>query len=308
MDRTHATHASLLALSAAAVLGLAGCAPAAPQPAEPSASATSAVATPDPSVQREFASLEEAFGARLGVYAIDTGTGETVEFRGDERFAFASTYKALAAAAVLEQNSLSDLDTLVTYDRDHLVTYSPITEAEVDSGMTLRDIAAAAVQYSDNTAGNLLFDELGGPEGFESALAAIGDDVTVSEREETDLNSVEPGDESDTSTPRALATDLAAYALGDALSADKRDILTAWLKGNTTGDALIRAGVPDGWTVGDKTGAADYATRNDIAVVWPPDGAPLVMAILSDKSERDAEYDDALIAAAASVVIDALAP
>lgn len=306
MVRTLTVTTPVIALSAAAVIGLTACAPAAPPPADLPAATTSA-ATPDARVQRELEGLEEQFAARLGVYAIDTGTGESVEFRSDERFAFASTYKALAAAAVLEQNSLSEMDSVVTYDSGDIVTYSPITEAEVDTGMTLHDIAAAAVQYSDNTAGNLLFDELGGPEGFESALAAVGDDVTVSEREETDLNSFVPGDDSDTSTPRALATALAAYAVGDALTPDKRQLFTAWLQGNTTGDALIRAGVPDGWTVGDKTGAADYATRNDIAVVWPSEGAPLVMAILSDKSEPDAEYDDRLIAAAASVVIGALA-
>jgi beta-lactamase class A len=40
--------------------------------------------------------------------------------------------------------------------------------------------------------------------------------------------------------------------------------------------ALIRAGVPGGWVVGGRTGAAGYGTRNDIAVVWPPNRPPII--------------------------------
>ncbi|ASO18460.1 Beta-lactamase 1 precursor [Actinoalloteichus hoggarensis] len=298
MTRSRSRLVSLLALSAAAALAITGCAPAS-QPAQSEAAAAVAA-------QEALESLEAEFDARLGVYAIDTGTGEEVEYRADERFAFASTYKVLAAAAVLEQNTLAELDELVAYDESDLVTYSPVTEGSVGTGMTLRQLAEAAVQYSDNTAGNLLFDELGGPAGFAAALARVGDQVTVAEREEPDLNDYVPGDDSDTSTPEALATTLSSYALGDTLSPDKRELVTQWLIGNTTGDDLIRAGVPADWVVGDKTGAAAYGTRNDIAVVWRPDGDPIVIAILSDKADPEAQYDDSLIAEATSVTIDAL--
>lgn len=295
---TRSRLAPLLALSAAAALTITGCAPAS-QPAPTGAAA-------EPAPQGALESLEAEFDARLGVYAIDTGTGEEVEYRADERFAFASTYKVLAAAAVLEQNSLAELDELVAYDTSDLVTYSPVTEGSVDTGMTLRQLAEAAVQHSDNTAGNLLFDELGGPAGFDAALARVGDHVTVAEREEPDLNDYMPGDGSDTSTPEALATTLSSYALGDILEPDKRGLIQEWLIGNTTGDDLIRAGVPSGWVVGDKTGAAAYGTRNDIAVVWPPDGDPIVIAVLSDKTDPEAQHDDSLVAEATSIIIDAL--
>lgn len=263
--------------------------------------------TPPPSaLDLKFAALENKFGARLGVYAIDTDTELAVAYRPDERFAFASTYKALAAGAVLHQKSLEELDKVITYTKDDLVTYSPITEKNVATGMTLREIADAAVRYSDNTAGNLLFKELGGPKGFESALRQIGDSVTTSERYETELNEATPEDIRDTSTPKALATSLAAYTIGDVLSADKQTILTEWLIGNTTGDKLIRAGVPEGWKVGDKTGAASYGTRNDIGIIWPPNKKPIVIAVLSSRDKQDATYDDALIAEATRIAVDAL--
>ena len=260
----------------------------------------------DDAVHAAFAQLERDFDARLGVYVIDTGSERTLTFRADERFAYASTFKALAAAAVLDRTSPAELDQVLRYSAADLVYWSPITERHVGIGMTLRDLCDAAVRYSDNTAANLLLRHLGGPAGLDAALAEIGDDVTRVERYEPEMSEFVPGDDRDTSTPRAFATDLRAYALGDALSDDDRALLTGWLRGNTTGAALIRAGVPDGWEVGDKTGNGTYGTRNDIAVLWPPDRAPLVLAIMSSRDEQDAEHDDALIARAAEVAVDAL--
>ncbi|WP_320065918.1 class A beta-lactamase [Micromonospora sp. RTGN7] len=270
-------------------------------PASPTAGAA-----PAPSAQPEFARLEADFDARLGVYAVDTGTGRTVAHRADERFAYASTFKALAVAAVLAATTPAELDQVVRYTRADLVTYSPITERHAGKGMPLRDLAEAAVRYSDNTAGNLLLARLGGPAGFARALRGLGDRVTNPVRNEPSLNEAAPGDERDTSTPRALATDLRAYVLGDALAADDRALLIGWLRTNTTGDGLVRAGVPAGWQVGDKTGSGGYGTRNDIAVVWPPGGAPIVLAILSSRDEADAEYDEKLIARATEATVDAL--
>ncbi|WP_408005908.1 class A beta-lactamase [Rossellomorea vietnamensis] len=251
----------------------------------------------------KFMQLEKKFDARLGVYAIDTGTNRTVAYRPDERFAYSSTFKALATGLVLQQNSLDELDEVITYTKDDLVTYSPITEQHVDTGMTLREICDAAIRYSDNTAGNLLLEELGGPDGFENGLRQIGDHVTEADRFETDLNSAIPGDIRDTSTARALATNLKAFTVDDVLPDSKRTILTDWMRGNTTGDELIRAAVPKGWEVGDKTGAGGYGTRNDIAIVWPPNRDPIIIAILSSRDTEDATYDNDLIAKAAKVVL-----
>ncbi|MBE7105190.1 class A beta-lactamase [Bacillus cereus] len=252
----------------------------------------------------KFEKFEKEYDARLGVYAIDTGTKKTVEFRENERFAYASTFKALAVGAVLQQNSIEELNKIVTYTCDDLVTHSPITEQHVKTGMTLKDISEAAIRYSDNTAANILFKELGGPEGFETSLKKLGDQVTHAERIETELNEAVPGETRDTSTPRALATDLQAYTLGDILTHEKQTMLVDWLKRNTTGDNLIRAGVPKGWEVGDKTGGGGYGTRNDIAIVWPPNREPIVLAILSSRDKQDATCNDELIAQATKVVMN----
>ncbi|MGF7015122.1 class A beta-lactamase [Ornithinibacillus bavariensis] len=258
------------------------------------------------SIDEKFAELENEFNARIGVYAIDTGTNQTIEYRPEERFAFASTYKALAAAILLQQNSLEELEEVISFTEDDLVPYSPITEKHVDTGMTLLELSEAAVRSSDNTAGNLLYEGLGGPKGFEQALRQIGDNITHADRFEPDLNAFTPGDNRDTSTPKAFATNLQAFTLGDVLSDEKRELFIDWLKGNATGDTLIRAGSPEEWVVGDKSGAGSYGTRNDIAIVWPPNREPIVIVIMSNHDTENAEYDDKLIAQAAKVTLSFL--
>ena len=306
MSVAFSRRARIAAVAAFLLIPAAGCTtdqnPGASPSGSVSVSAPAASSAPT-AASAEFARLETEFGARLGVYAVDTGTGQVIAHRADERFAYASTFKALAAAAVLDRTTTEGLDKVIRYTEADLVPYSPVTEKHVKTGMKLRDVAVAAVTLSDNTAGNLLLRELGGPEGFAAALRKIGDDVTQPARWEVDLNEATPGDIRDTSTPQALAADLRAYVLGDALDAADRELLTGWLKANTTGDKTIRAGVPQGWTVGDKTGSGGYGTRNDIAVIWPAEGAPIVLAVMSSKDDEDAERDDALLARATEVVV-----
>lgn len=312
LTRTH--RAAVGALCALVLVPLTSCGdddPAAKAP--PSrASPTSASPSPSPSPSpepyvRELAALERDYDARLGVYAVDTGTGREVAYQAGERFPYASTFKALAAGVVLRTRSARELDRVITYSADDLIAHSPVTAENISTGMTLRDLCAAAVRFSDNAAANLILAELGGPAGMDAELETLGDDVTRMVRVEPELSRWTPGDTRDTTTPRTLARDLRAFVLGDALDEPGRAQLTTWLRTNTTGDTLIRAGVPEGWKVGDKTGTGGtYGARNDIAVVWPPGRAPLVMAIMSNRPERDATHDDELVARAASEVAAAL--
>ncbi|MFK4084733.1 class A beta-lactamase [Kribbella sp. NPDC020789] len=267
----------------------------------PTATTASAVVRP---VVEPFRELEKQYSARLGVFALDTGSHRSVSYRANERFAFASTFKSLACGVLLRQTD--DLEKLVRYTKADLVTYSPITEKHVDTGMTLRELCDAAIRYSDNTAANLVLAELGGPAGLQTALRKLGDGISRVNRTEPTLNEATPGDIRDTTTPRQLATSLQKFTLGRALPPAKQAILNAWLIGNTTGDKTIRAGVPKDWKVGDKTGTAGYGTRNDVAILWPPHRAPIMLAVMSTKGVKNAPTDDTLIAAAATAAINAL--
>ena len=290
-----------MTLTVAAVLVLGACQASPSAPSAPSSPVTTASVVP-----ADFSGLEAQFDARLGVFAVDTGTGRVVEHRADERFPFCSTFKALQAAALLARTEPAELDRRLTYTSADLVPNSPVSEKHVAEGMTLRQVMDAAIRYSDNTASNLMFTELGGPDELEKDLRALGDRVTEMDRIETELSEGVPGDVRDTSSPRAFAANLREYVLGDALPADDRALLTDWLRNNLTGNTTIRAGVPAGWVVGDKTGTGGYGTRNDIAVLWPPDGAPIVIAVMSTRGKKDATRDDRLIAEAARTAVTAL--
>lgn len=294
-------HARWAALAALVLVPLTACTAETPTKAP---TTTAAAAPAAPAETPDFAPLEHDFDARLGVYAVDTGSGREIAHRADERFGYASTHKAFSAAAVLQRTSLDGLAKHLTYTRADLQPNSPVTEKHVATGLPLRDAIDAALRYSDNTAANLLFRELGGPQGLAAALRAIGDTTTHVDRIEPGLNDLSPGDIRDTSTPRAMAAGLRAFTLGTALPPEKRTVLTDMMRANTTGAALIRAGAPAGWAVADKTGTGSYATRNDIAVVWPPGRAPIVLVVMSSRQAQNADHDDRLIAQAAKLALD----
>ncbi|WP_306361690.1 class A beta-lactamase [Nocardia sp. CC227C] len=272
-----------------------------------SGAATTASAT-NTAVTDRFAALESERAARLGVFAVDTGSDRTVAYREGERFPMASTFKGLACGALLRDHPLSTgyFDRMVHFSRDELVEYSPVTEQHVDTGMTVAELCEATITVSDNTAGNKVLELLGGPAGFTDFLRSIGDQVTRLDRWEPELNSAVPGDERDTTTPAALAADYRALLLGDVLGEPERAQLKSWLIANTTGDKRIRAGVPADWTVGDKTGSPAYGGALDVAVAWPPGLAPIVIAVLTTKSEADAEPDNTLVADATRAAVAAL--
>ncbi|MBF6173345.1 class A beta-lactamase [Nocardia blacklockiae] len=263
----------------------------------------------DPAAAEEyFAGLERKYDARLGVYALATGTAVALAYRAEDRFAFCSTFKAPAAAAVLQQRALSYLDTVVRFTRADVNSISPIAQDRVDTGMTIRELCDAAIRFSDGTAGNLLLRDIGGPAQLTGYLRSLGDTVGRMDRYEPELNSDPPGDPRDTTSPRALAGVYQQLVLRDALPADKRALLRDWLQRSTTGAYTIRAGVPSGWTVANKTGHGDYGRANDVAVLWPPSAAPLVLAVMTDRAARDATPPYAMIADVAKYVAAQLNP
>lgn len=290
-------------LGATLFLSLTGCTrainPAASSPLSPGLSTTP---TPD----THFTALESKHDSRLGVYALATGTGRAIAYRADKRFAFCSTFKTLAAAAVLYRNPLSHLDKLVTFSKAEVNSISPITKDHVATGMTIRQLCDAAIRYSDGTAGNLLMRDIGGPAQLTAYLRGLGDPMSRMDQFEPCLNRGVPGDPRDTTTPRAIAADYQKLVLGDALPAQKSTLLKDWLLRCTTGENRIPAGLPKGWTLAHKTGTGDYGRANDIAIVWPPNAAPLIVAIMCDRSGYNAQISEPLIAEATAYVASAL--
>ena len=256
------------------------------------------------SLQADFARIEAERGGRLGVALLDTLDGAFTGHRADERFAMCSTFKLLAGGAVLARVDAGkeQLDRRVRYDAKHLVTYSPVTEKHVETGMTLAEICEAAITLSDNTAGNLQLAAIGGPEGLTAFARTLGDQVTRLDRIETELNEATPGDPRDTTTPAAMTENLRKLVLGDALSTKSRAQLKNWLIGSKTGDTRLRAGVPADWIVGDKTGTGGRGSNNDVGIFWPLNRAPLVVSAYLTECSAPMEQRNAAIAAVAKAI------
>jgi beta-lactamase class A len=216
-----------------------------------------------------------------------------------------STFKLLAVAAVLQRTDQGKerMERMVRFTQKDIVAYSPATEKRVgDSGMSVKELCAAAMMLSDNTAGNLLLASIGGPAALTAFARTLGDAMTRLDRTEPDLNEALPGDPRDTSTPDNMLSNLRELVLGNALSTSSRSLLTEWLIDNKTGDTRLRGGVPARWKVGDKTGSGARGTTNDLAILWPPQHAPvLVSAYLTGATVDNDQRNIAIAAVGAEV-------
>ncbi len=259
--------------------------------------------------------VESMAGGRLGFAMLDTGSGKWIEHRGDERFAMASTFKLPLVGLVLQaaERRELDLDALLPIRKADMVAHAPVTERHVGQGLSIRRLAEAVQITSDNVAANLLMKQLGGPEGVTKRLRELGDASTRLDRWEPAMNLVVADDPRDTTTPRAMVQTVQQLVLGKTLRPANRDLLVTWMVNTKTGQHRLRAGVPNGWKVGDKTGTGlhrDMPNRtNDVAVIWPPNKAPLVVAAFYEATAaypKTRSQDEAVLAEAMRVALDQL--
>lgn len=262
-------------------------------------------------IQKQLAALEVSSNGRIGLYAINTENNTDIQYRANERFPFCSTSKVMVVSAILKQSMTNAhlLEQKVIYTKENLLSagYTPITQKHLANDMTISGLCAAAIEYSDNAAMNFLVKELGGPKAVTAFARSIGDKIFRLDRIEPKLNSAVPGDLRDTTTPAAMEKSLQKLVLGNVLGLPQRELLQIWLKNNTTGDFRIRAGVPKGWLVGDKTGTGQYGTTNDIGIIWPPKCSPIVVVIYFTQQRKEAAPRDDIIASTTRLLISAFA-
>jgi len=258
----------------------------------------------EPQLDKRIAQIEKQ--CRIGLVAIDSATGRRIENRPNERFLMCSTFKLLAAAAVLQRVDRGDenLDRYVRYTQKDILAYAPVTKQHLaEGGMKLGALCEAAIEQSDNTAGNLLLQAIGGPPALTKFARSIGDDVTRFDRIEPELNIAKAGEELDTTSPRAMCGDVVRLITTDVLSEKSRNLLQGWLLKNETGEALIRAGVPRDWRVGDKTGRSGQGETNDVAILYVPNGVRIFVALYVDApSVADDERSKILASVAREIV------
>lgn len=253
----------------------------------------------DDSMSKKLRQIEARSGGRLGVAIIDTQSGQAHSYRGDERFPMCSTFKLLAAGFTLKRVDLGheQLARRIRFDTADLISYSPVTKKYVgDVGMTVAELCEAAITLSDNTAANLLLHSFGGPAKLTAYLGSLGDKITRLDRIEPQLNQATPGDARDTTSPNAMLSTMRQLVLGKALTPGSREQLTNWLLANKTGDKRLRALLPSGWRVADKTGSGAYGTTNDIGVLFPPNRAPVLVVSYLTGSRADVATREAALA------------
>ena len=259
--------------------------------------------------------IQKRHGGRVGVSAL-TGTSTanaeangSLSIQSTERFAMCSTFKWVLAAAILQQVDQGKLKVVapVKYSKKDLLEYAPVTTLHVARGeMTIGDLCAAAVSLSDNTAANLLLPLVGGPAGLTAFVRGLGDTVTRFDRTEPSLNTNIDGDEKDTTTPEAMSTLLRTVFTGTVLKPESLKLLRDWMVATTTGNARIRAGVPSGAVVADKTGSGANNATNDVGVVWLPNKPPVFLSIYTSGGTLDADGRNKIIADITKLVFDTL--
>jgi beta-lactamase class A len=264
-------------------------------------------------ISAELSALETRAGGRLGVAMFEPATGRMVSHRGDARFGMASTFKLALAAVILRQADQGNLalDKMLPITEADLAGHAPVVRENLSKGqMSISELAKAAQVTSDNAATNILLRHLGGPAVFTAQLRALGDTTTRLDRYEPDMMKVNATEVRDTTTPEAMAKTIGKMLTSNWLMPETRARLIEWMIETRTGLKRIRAGLPEGWRAGDKTGtglgeAADTPDRyNDIAIIWPPGRAPIIVTAYYEsaaRSETMREEDMAVLAQVGSI-------
>lgn len=249
--------------------------------------------------------IEEETGGRLGVALVDSKGALLLGFNRDEAFAMCSTFKAPLAAAVLlgVEGGKFGLEGEIPISKADVLDHAPVVKKNLKRGrMSMGELAQAAVEVSDNSAANLLLPMLGGPEGLTAFMRAHGDTASRLDRMEPALNENAQGDPQDTTTPAAMAGLMGRLIFRD-MNAESSGKLRGWLNASSTGDKRIKAGLPQGWTSGSKTGTCGTA-YNDVALVKSPAGDEYIVAVYLDRPTVDAKAAEAAIAETARAALD----
>lgn len=265
----------------------------------------SACSTADATTQ-DLKKVEDKYDANVGVYALNTATDEEITFNDDKRFAYASTFKAVSSAMLLEETPHNELNKKVHVSKEDIVPYSPVLEKFINKDITIKKLIEATMLYSDNTANNMIIEELGGYKEVNKRLKSLDDKTTKPSRMEPELNNYDPKSNKDTSTPKAFGKTLNKLINDGRLSKENKAFLIDLMINNKSGDTLIKKGAPKNFKVADKSGQAiTYASRNDVAFVYPKgESKPIVLVIFTNKEGKTDKPNDKVVSETAKVVLE----
>jgi beta-lactamase class A len=258
-------------------------------------------------LDRAMADLESEHGVKIGIAAGRPGQAPYT-YRGSDKFPMCSLFKVLAVARLLRDHAYDGelWKRRILFSDNQIVENSIICAADEDRDMSVEELSDAALRFSDNTAGNLLLELIGGPPQISAYARTLGALSTRLDRWEPDLNTALPGDPRDTSTPSDMHKLYAALLLGDGLSALGQARLREWMLRNTTTGERLGAVLPPGAELADKTGAGAYGVVNDVGVVWQKNRPPLTLSVMTKTEDPDAVNNNAVVARVGQIVFGEL--
>ncbi|OCH38735.1 class A beta-lactamase [Aliivibrio fischeri] len=241
------------------------------------------------SLTQNIEAIELSSGGYIGVSVLNTETNKTWEYKGDQRFPMMSTFKTLACAKMLYDSSVGGIDKYktTTITKEQIMPWSPVTEPLVDHMITTKKACEATMLMSDNTAANIVLNEIGGPSSLTQFLRAIGDDKTRLDRIEPELNEAKNGDKRDTTTPVAMSKTLNALLFGNTLNPQDKQTLKSWMMNNRVSDPLLRSILPSDWSIADRSGAGGFGSRGITAAVWNDKHQPIIISIYLTQTKLD---------------------
>jgi beta-lactamase class A len=266
-------------------------------------------------LRQQLPGLAAPAGGHVGVAIMMVETGELVSWNGAQHFPMQSVYKVPIAMVVLKRVDeghlrLDQKIQLQSTDLTPPQVHSPIRDKYplAAVSLTLRELLRAAIVNSDGTASDVLL-RLVTPDQVTAFLHELGvDDLTVLNFER-ELAGDQQVQYRNWATPEAAVRLLRLLQDGHGLSAASRGLLLSWMTETQTGLRRIRALLPAGTAVADKTGTSGSANgltaaTNDIGLITLPHGRHLAIAVFVSDSKAPQSVREGVIAKIARAAWD----
>lgn len=283
---------------------------------------TSVFAATDTALQSKIDAMAAQHQGKLTLYAINLKTGDTLSRDADVPVPTASVIKLPLLVEAMRQvkSGKHRLDEKVSLEKDNVVPGSGILQFfDLPLTITLKDALTFMVIESDNTATNMMIDQVG--------VKAVNDNIAQMGLKDTYLykkvykpaTRPMPADQKKfglgKTTAREMAKvmesivncDLHEQKLCDAMlymlrNQQYRNMVPHFIETNDTSEGLS--------LIGNKTGSLD-AVRNDVAVIYSKNGPIILSAFTYDNKDQNWNNDNAaelLIANIAKTVVETWSP
>jgi beta-lactamase class A len=282
--------------------------------------ATAAVATQNQvaqALEQRLKNISDGSQGTVGLTVVHIEGGKTISINGQAQLPLYSVFKLPLAIAILkdvEENRLR-LDQKVHATPAEIVAGTPGNTALWEKPVTyeVRQLIDFSIARSDNTSAEKLLELVGGPNKVTERLRSLG--FQNLDIHSTVAEYVKSRENPNTGSADDLAKLLVQLQQGKLLQPAHTKLLLGFMERATTGLHRLRADLPDGTVVADKTGSGekDDVTQaakvtNDVGIITlPANRCHLAIAVLVSNSKLSDADQEKLIADVARAAYDAYA-